>query len=192
MSVAASDHQNMADTSLRLHTEKLILPHIGENVLVQCQFQYKHNFTLDKVHILWGKEIAQDEYSVLVIFDGKKVQRFNENASFHMNSLLQGKASLLLENVTTTDSGTYLCDVTVNASNSKGRTQVYVIRTGHLCKEDLPFQNVYKAPVSDTTHSFPNRSIGAIVAIAVLLVIVLSMVVYVRCKKRSPAVEVTP
>lgn len=141
---------------------------------------------------MWGKEVAEDEYSALVIFDGKNVKRFNENTSFSTSSLLQGQASLQLENVTTTVSGTYLCDVTVKAANSKGRTQVYVIGTGHICEEDLPFQNVYKAHESNTAYGFPNRSIGAIVAVAVLLAIVLSTVVYVRCKKRCSAMEVTP
>ncbi|XP_069461765.1 butyrophilin subfamily 2 member A2-like [Ambystoma mexicanum] len=177
---------SVTDACLHLHTDRLILCTAGEDVLLHCQFQYKRNFTLDEVHVLWGKEIATDEYQALVIFDGQNVKRFRENAFFSTGSLQDGKVSMLMKNVTTADNGAYLCDVTVNATNSKARMQMQVAKTGHVCKEDLQLENIPKVQESNTADGFTNRSLGAIVAVVMVLGIVLSTVAFVQCKKRRP------
>ncbi|XP_029452062.1 uncharacterized protein LOC115088184 [Rhinatrema bivittatum] len=173
------------ETCLHLHTKRLIQASAGEDMWLHCQFQYNHNFTQDEVYILWGKELALDEYKVIIIFNGQDVKSYRENSVFPLDKLQSGKADLLLKKVEANESGMYLCDVTVKAANGKGKTYMQVLEKGHSCVEEMQLPEVQELPNQFSAQSSTTRSYsGVIISAMLLLGVALAAVGYVLYKKR--------
>nr|XP_005999298.1 PREDICTED: uncharacterized protein LOC102351586 [Latimeria chalumnae] len=172
-----------SDACLHLHTEGLNQPNVGEDVELQCHFQFRYNFTMDQVYVLWGREVIPNEYMALVIFDGQNVKTFREDAIFSADALKHGKANLLLRKVSANETGTYLCDITVMPVNSKIKLQMQVKDPEDPCRHMMKDNH---STETDTIELKPGRySYGIIIAFVFLTLFGLTTVAYVIYKKTS-------
>ncbi|XP_043918554.1 coxsackievirus and adenovirus receptor homolog [Protopterus annectens] len=182
-----------AEMCLHLHAEEQHTVQAGNNVSLPCHLQAKKKFTLTDLHILWGKETAQNEYSVIVNFNGSTVNKFRPGVEMSVDDIKNGNASLLLSDVKVNDSGTYLCDVTVIPTNSKAKVLLQVIDKEDACrknKSSLP-SPVLPASSEKLIDEYvpPRYSYGLITAVVFLLIFGLITTGYVLYRKHMEAVD---
>lgn len=131
----------LADGCLHGYAKDSVEASAGQNVLLHFGFYLKYNYTLDNIYIYWGKEIGEDLYEVLVVFDGRDLRISRQGALPSVVGLMSGNASLLLNNVTNSDAGPYLCDVTMTTAEKGKKTIVNRKLKTHL---DIIYANTYK------------------------------------------------
>ncbi|XP_039604370.1 natural cytotoxicity triggering receptor 3 ligand 1-like isoform X1 [Polypterus senegalus] len=86
----------------------------GSDVLLNCHFVYKFKLTLGMISVSWRRQPATEESQQMIAhFDGLNLQTFYNNSFLSPKALLEGDASLLMKNVSNSDTGDYFCDVLV-------------------------------------------------------------------------------
>ncbi|XP_028653045.1 natural cytotoxicity triggering receptor 3 ligand 1-like isoform X2 [Erpetoichthys calabaricus] len=86
----------------------------GSDVLLNCHFVYKFKLTLGMISVSWRRQPATEESQQMIAhFDGLNLQTFYKNSFLSPKALLEGDASLLMKNVSSSDTGDYFCDVLV-------------------------------------------------------------------------------
>ncbi|XP_078246080.1 uncharacterized protein LOC110074638 [Pogona vitticeps] len=80
----------------------------GETVILGCQFQSPHGPSLNNLAVKWYKE---DEKGQRDLMENNVTVVANNTRVSMIGNLSEGDASLIIVNVTTSDHGTYFCQV---------------------------------------------------------------------------------
>uniref|UniRef100_A0A665U333 Ig-like domain-containing protein n=1 Tax=Echeneis naucrates TaxID=173247 RepID=A0A665U333_ECHNA len=107
----------------------LLTAELGDDVTLKCNVTNKGNIIV----VEWTRPDLHPEY-VFLYRDGrsypdKQNPSFKERVKLEKTDIRDGDVSLILENVKTTDSGTYECRVFQRGTNSKKKRNTDSIRT---------------------------------------------------------------
>ncbi|XP_039892315.1 uncharacterized protein LOC120736336 [Simochromis diagramma] len=150
---------------------------LGENAILPCQV-LDGNKTIDGLE--WSKPELETKY-VLFYRDGH-LGLFNQHPSFKDRVDLQdrqmkgGNVSLILNNVTINDTGTYECRVFMSGTNRRKRA--------HLKSHPISIIYLHVDPPGQT-----RKSVGVMLSVSLLVAVLLAVaiiLIYRRCKKQDP------
>nr|XP_034971617.1 uncharacterized protein LOC118085263 [Zootoca vivipara] len=86
----------------------------GETVTLGCQFRSSHGSSLNNLTVKWYKE---DENGSRDLMENNITVLANYTRAFLIGDLSEGNASLTILNVTTSDHGTYFCQVMLSSGD---------------------------------------------------------------------------
>ncbi|XP_062983715.1 uncharacterized protein LOC134399566 [Elgaria multicarinata webbii] len=87
----------------------------GEMVVLGCQFHSPHGPSLNNLTVKWYKE---DEKGQVDLVENNVTVLANNTRLFIIGNLSNGNASLTILNVTTSDHGTYFCQVVLSSGEA--------------------------------------------------------------------------
>ncbi|XP_052614213.1 hepatitis A virus cellular receptor 1 homolog [Peromyscus californicus insignis] len=169
---------------------------VGHPVTLPCTYPVSNGLS----SMCWGRGACASDTcgQTLIRTDGHRIYYRTNNRYQLKGQLLQGDVSLMIENVTESDSGLYCCRVEMKGWNGVQRLttslQVQPVYTDTVTSSHRPWNNHTEVVPTPNPLKIHTKGLYIGIAVSVVLLLLTSILMIIKCrhmrKKRKPEVSV--